>query len=126
MSTAVKRVEIEAQKQLKVLLREHFLDLDRAAHDTNRKVAWCTSVGPCEILTAFGFEVLLEIPGRFGVGDHIADAQAEEAFEARAVKDLLLGGVVALAVEPLPHEDFEHEHGVEGGHPFSSCAWRSL
>lgn len=57
MSTVVRRVEIEAQKQLRVLLREHFLDLDRAAHDTSRKVAWCTSVGPCEILSAFGFEV---------------------------------------------------------------------
>ncbi len=57
VSTAVKRVEIEAQKQLRGLLRDHFLDLDRAAHDTDRKVAWCTSVGPCEILTALGFEV---------------------------------------------------------------------
>jgi hypothetical protein len=57
VNALAKRVEIESQKQLRELLREHFLDLDRAAHDTDRKVAWCTSVGPCEILTAFGFEV---------------------------------------------------------------------
>lgn len=57
MSTVVKRVEIEAQKRLRELLREHFLDLDAAAGDPERKVAWCTSVGPCEILTAFGFDV---------------------------------------------------------------------
>ncbi len=57
MSTVVKRVEIEAQKQLRDLLREHFLDLDAAARDPDRRVAWCTSVGPCEILTAFGFDV---------------------------------------------------------------------
>jgi len=57
VSTVVKRVEIEAQKQLRDLLREHFLDLDAAARDPDRRVAWCTSVGPCEILTAFGFDV---------------------------------------------------------------------
>ena len=57
MSTAVKRVEIKAQAQLRTLLREHFLALDEAAKDPGRKVAWCTSVGPCEILTALGFDV---------------------------------------------------------------------
>ena len=54
---AVKRVEIRAQKRLRTLLREHFLDLDATANDRGRRVAWCTSVGPCELLTAFGFEV---------------------------------------------------------------------
>jgi benzoyl-CoA reductase/2-hydroxyglutaryl-CoA dehydratase subunit BcrC/BadD/HgdB len=57
LSTAVKRVEIKSQKKLRELLREHFVDLDAAARDPDRKVAWCTSVGPCEILTALGFEV---------------------------------------------------------------------
>jgi len=57
VSAVAKRIEIESQKQLRELLRKHFLDLDAAAHDPHRKVAWCTSVGPCEILTAFGFDV---------------------------------------------------------------------
>ena len=57
MSTAVKRVELKAQTRLRSLLRDYFLDLDAAAQDPGRKVAWCTSVGPCEILTAMGFEV---------------------------------------------------------------------
>ncbi|MEE9295633.1 MAG: 2-hydroxyacyl-CoA dehydratase family protein [Phycisphaerae bacterium] len=57
MSTAVKRVEIKTQKRLRSLLRDYFIDLDAAAADPTRKVAWCTSVGPCEILTALGFEV---------------------------------------------------------------------
>lgn len=57
MKTAAKRVEIEAQKRLKALMRQYFLDLDAAAKDSSRRVAWCTSVGPCEILTALGFEV---------------------------------------------------------------------
>jgi len=55
--TAVRRVTIEAQKRLRTLMREYFLDLDAAAKDPGRRVAWCTSVGPCEILTAFGFHV---------------------------------------------------------------------
>ena len=55
MSRASKRVEIRAQKQLRELLRAYFLDLDAAAHDPDRKVAWCSSVGPCEILVAFGY-----------------------------------------------------------------------
>lgn len=57
MPTATKRVEIHAQRKLRTLLRDHFVALDAAAADPKRKVAWCTSVGPCEILTAFGFDV---------------------------------------------------------------------
>jgi benzoyl-CoA reductase/2-hydroxyglutaryl-CoA dehydratase subunit BcrC/BadD/HgdB len=53
----IKRVEIEAQTHLRALMREYFLDLDAAAKDPDRQVAWCTSVGPCEILAAFGFGV---------------------------------------------------------------------
>ncbi len=56
MSKAAKRVEIRAQQQLRTLMREYFLNLDAAAADPDRRVAWCSSVGPCEILTAFGFE----------------------------------------------------------------------
>ncbi len=42
---------------LKNIMRDYFLDLDQAAKDPKRKVAWCTSVGPAEILRAMGFEV---------------------------------------------------------------------
>ncbi len=57
MATTIKRVEIKTQQKLGALMREHFLELDVASHSTSQKVAWCTSVGPCEILTALGFEV---------------------------------------------------------------------
>ncbi len=56
-TTAVKRVEIKAQQRLRTLMRDYFLDLDAAAQDPDRRVAWCTSVGPCEILVALGFSV---------------------------------------------------------------------
>jgi|ERR1035437_4598030 benzoyl-CoA reductase/2-hydroxyglutaryl-CoA dehydratase subunit BcrC/BadD/HgdB len=42
---------------LKQIMRDYFLDLDAAAKDADRKVAWCTSAGPAEILRAMGFEV---------------------------------------------------------------------
>lgn len=56
-STTVKRVPIKAQVRLGSLMRDYFVDLDAAAKDQDRRVAWCTSIGPCEILTAFGFNV---------------------------------------------------------------------
>ena len=55
--TAPKRIEIGALQRLRELMRAYFLDLDAAAKDDGRRVAWCTSVGPCEILAAFGFAV---------------------------------------------------------------------
>ena len=42
---------------MKKVMKDYFLDLDQAAKDPDRKVAWCTSVGPAEILRAMGFEV---------------------------------------------------------------------
>ena len=42
---------------MKQVMKDYFLDLDQAASDPGRKVAWCTSVGPAEILRAMGFEV---------------------------------------------------------------------
>jgi benzoyl-CoA reductase/2-hydroxyglutaryl-CoA dehydratase subunit BcrC/BadD/HgdB len=51
------RKEIKATNQFKKLMAEHFLEADKAAKDKNEKVAWCTSVGPAELLTAFGFKL---------------------------------------------------------------------
>ncbi len=48
---------IEATGRLKELMAEHFLALDRAKKEGSPKVAWCTSVGPAELLLAMGFEV---------------------------------------------------------------------
>ncbi|MFQ5489360.1 MAG: 2-hydroxyacyl-CoA dehydratase subunit D [Phycisphaerae bacterium] len=57
VNKTLKRVEIRSQKRLKELMRDYFLDLDSAARDPSRRVAWCSSVGPCEILTALGYAV---------------------------------------------------------------------
>jgi benzoyl-CoA reductase/2-hydroxyglutaryl-CoA dehydratase subunit BcrC/BadD/HgdB len=48
---------IAAAKTMKKIMADHFLTIDAASKDPQRKVAWCTSVGPAELLHGFGFEV---------------------------------------------------------------------
>lgn len=43
--------------RLKTLLSGYYKDLGAASNDPARKVAWCTSAGPAEILVAMGFSV---------------------------------------------------------------------
>lgn len=47
---------LESTTNLKQLMRRYFMSLD-ACKESGRKVAWCTSVGPAELLRALGFEV---------------------------------------------------------------------
>ncbi|MFQ5821820.1 MAG: 2-hydroxyacyl-CoA dehydratase, partial [Candidatus Heimdallarchaeota archaeon] len=47
----------EATNWLKELMTEYYQELDLAAKNKNEKVAWCTSVGPAELLLAFDFKV---------------------------------------------------------------------
>ena len=51
------RRPIEAARVMKGLMEEHFRGLDENARSGDRKVAWCTSVGPAELLRAMGFDV---------------------------------------------------------------------
>lgn len=51
------RKSIAAASQMKKLMADHFSALDKAKKDGTRKVAWCTSVGPAELLHAMGFLV---------------------------------------------------------------------
>jgi len=52
-----KRVKIETTGLMKQVMGDYFRNLDEATRDPDRKVAWCTSVGPAELLLALGFEV---------------------------------------------------------------------
>lgn len=45
--------KIKATDTMKKIMGDYFHSLERG----NRKVAWCTSVGPAELLRSFGFEV---------------------------------------------------------------------
>ena len=54
---AVEIKKIAAAKTLRKLLADHFYELDGAVREGRPKVAWCTSVGPAELLRALGFVV---------------------------------------------------------------------
>jgi benzoyl-CoA reductase/2-hydroxyglutaryl-CoA dehydratase subunit BcrC/BadD/HgdB len=51
------RKKIESTGQMMKIMSDYFYDLNDAAKSKDRKVAWCTSVGPAEVLRAMGFAV---------------------------------------------------------------------
>ncbi|MFO7874965.1 MAG: 2-hydroxyacyl-CoA dehydratase family protein [Desulfovermiculus sp.] len=46
-----------ATKTLKKIMADHFLELDTASRTRDQKIAWCSSVGPAELLRGMGFLV---------------------------------------------------------------------
>jgi 2-dehydropantoate 2-reductase len=48
------RVPLETAPKLKELLKQYHRDLQAAADDPARRVAWCSALGPCEIIRALG------------------------------------------------------------------------
>jgi benzoyl-CoA reductase/2-hydroxyglutaryl-CoA dehydratase subunit BcrC/BadD/HgdB len=56
MSDAPARKDFASIKQMKAVMAKHFGDLAQAP-EAGRKIAWCTSVGPAELLRALGFDV---------------------------------------------------------------------
>lgn len=56
-NAALLRKKIAASGKLKEVMRNYFLELNDAAKDRSRKVAWCTSVGPAELLRSLGYYV---------------------------------------------------------------------
>jgi len=51
------RKRIMATREMNRIMAEYFFELDEAQKTGKQKVAWCTSVGPAEILRAMGFLV---------------------------------------------------------------------
>jgi benzoyl-CoA reductase/2-hydroxyglutaryl-CoA dehydratase subunit BcrC/BadD/HgdB len=49
--------KIKATGPMREVMGEYFKELDEASRTGSQKVAWCTSVGPAELLRAFGFLV---------------------------------------------------------------------
>jgi benzoyl-CoA reductase/2-hydroxyglutaryl-CoA dehydratase subunit BcrC/BadD/HgdB len=56
MSDGAARKDFAAIKQMKAVMAKHFGDLAEGP-EAGRKTAWCTSVGPAELLRALGFDV---------------------------------------------------------------------
>jgi len=53
----VTRKKIKAAEEMGRLMADYYYELDRASRTGEKKVAWCSSVGPAEILGAMGFLV---------------------------------------------------------------------
>jgi benzoyl-CoA reductase/2-hydroxyglutaryl-CoA dehydratase subunit BcrC/BadD/HgdB len=49
--------KLRATAAMRELMAEYFSELDEASRTGSAKVAWCTSVGPAELLRSFGFRV---------------------------------------------------------------------
>lgn len=51
------RKRIHAAEELRKIATTYYQDLDHASKDPSQKVAWCSSVGPAELLLALDFKV---------------------------------------------------------------------
>jgi benzoyl-CoA reductase/2-hydroxyglutaryl-CoA dehydratase subunit BcrC/BadD/HgdB len=49
--------KIEATGRMKKIMADYFYELDQASREGSQKIAWCTSVGPAELLLSLGFLV---------------------------------------------------------------------
>lgn len=49
--------KIQATGHMRKIMSDYFYELDRAVKEGSPKVAWCTSVGPAELLLSLGFLV---------------------------------------------------------------------
>ncbi|MBN2476618.1 MAG: 2-hydroxyacyl-CoA dehydratase [Pirellulales bacterium] len=56
MSSATERRDFEATKKMKGVMGKYFMELTQGPQQ-GRKTAWCTSVGPAELLRALGYNV---------------------------------------------------------------------
>jgi benzoyl-CoA reductase/2-hydroxyglutaryl-CoA dehydratase subunit BcrC/BadD/HgdB len=56
MASAPPRKDFESGKRLRAVMGEYFAELGRGP-ETGKKTAWCTSVGPAELLRSMGFNV---------------------------------------------------------------------
>jgi len=53
----VVRKKLKAARDMRDFMANYYLELDSASRTRDRKIAWCTSVGPAELLRAMGFLV---------------------------------------------------------------------
>lgn len=49
--------KIQSTNKMKQIMSDYYYELDSAVKNKDKKVAWCSSVGPAELLRSFGFYV---------------------------------------------------------------------
>jgi benzoyl-CoA reductase/2-hydroxyglutaryl-CoA dehydratase subunit BcrC/BadD/HgdB len=79
----VERKPIKATKGMGRIMAEYFYELNEAAKTGSQKIAWCTSVGPAEILRAMGF--LVHFPENHGAMLGASRLSTEMIPEANAI-----------------------------------------
>jgi benzoyl-CoA reductase/2-hydroxyglutaryl-CoA dehydratase subunit BcrC/BadD/HgdB len=77
------RKPIRATSEMARIMSEYFYELDAAARSGSRKIAWCTSVGPAELLRAMGF--LVYFPENHGAMLGASRMAADVIPEANAI-----------------------------------------
>ena len=60
----VARKEIKAAGEMRRIMTDYYYELDHASKTGDKKIAWCTSMGPVELLKAMGF--LVHFPENHG------------------------------------------------------------
>ena len=50
-------IRIKSADYMKKILKDYYLDLNRASKSEGEFIAWCSSAGPTELLRSFGFKV---------------------------------------------------------------------
>lgn len=61
--SAIKK--IRATGAMREVMAEYFGELDVASRTGSEKIAWCTSVGPAELLGSFVKVPFVKVPGTF-------------------------------------------------------------
>lgn len=79
----IARKPIRATSEMARIMSEYFYELDAAARSGSRKIAWCTSVGPAELLQAMGF--LVYFPENHGAMLGASRMAADVIPEANAI-----------------------------------------
>jgi benzoyl-CoA reductase/2-hydroxyglutaryl-CoA dehydratase subunit BcrC/BadD/HgdB len=79
----IARKPIRATPEMARIMSEYFYELDAAARSGSRKIAWCTSVGPAELLQAMGF--LVYFPENHGAMLGASRMAADVIPEANAI-----------------------------------------
>jgi benzoyl-CoA reductase/2-hydroxyglutaryl-CoA dehydratase subunit BcrC/BadD/HgdB len=77
------RKPIKATKEMGRIMAEYFYELNEAAKTGSQKIAWCTSVGPAEILRTMGF--LVHFPENHGAMLGASRLATEMIPEANAI-----------------------------------------
>jgi hypothetical protein len=75
-------------------MAEYFGELDEASRTGSKKVAWCTSVGPAELLRSFGF--LVYFPENHGA--LLGSSRARVFGGAIGMQNLETGRTAAVAL----------------------------